>query len=106
MKDEHCSLLSLNLSSFSSFFFFSSDFLASLFYFVTGELSHCSHRYKILLIGCIYGSFSSSCWFQTQRKMVYLDCAWFEQQVKLQQPPLPSLRWKIITDEMILSWKW
>lgn len=104
MKDEPCCLFSLNPSSFSSFFF-SPDFLASLFYFVTGGFSHCGERYKILLIDCIYGAFSSSCWFQTQRKMVSLDRAWLEQQVKLQQPLLPSLRWKIIADEMILSWK-
>ena len=87
------------------FFFFSPDSLASLFYFVTGGLSHCSERYKTLLINRIYGAFSSSCWFQTQRETVSLDQAWLEQQVKLQQPLLPSLRWKIIADEMILSWK-
>ncbi|XP_070115940.1 uncharacterized protein [Equus caballus] len=46
-----------------------------------GGLSHCSNRYKILLIGCIDGAFSSSWWFQIQRKMVSLHRAWFEQQV-------------------------
>lgn len=53
--------------------------------------SQCNAGCKILLIVCIYRPFSSSCWFQTQRKMVSLNRAWYEQQVKLQQTPLQPL---------------
>lgn len=65
MKDGTCSLFSLNLSSFP---FFPSYFLAFPFCFVTGGPSPRGHGYKTPLIGCIYGAFSSSRWFQARRK--------------------------------------